>query len=100
MAGLALSLLHASCSTRDVEPVASSAAPLTVAPNYQAEGWNMHYADAVAAKDPGSGLWRWLVAYDNCSSLNPAAGNLQCDEQFSPNRAGLVGWAYSTDLTG
>ena len=60
-------LIMSRCSNLDSEPTASNSAAITVQPNYPAVLFNMHYADAVSATDPGTFTSHWLVAYDNCS---------------------------------
>jgi len=88
-------LIMSRCSNLDSEPTASNSAAITVQPNYPAVLFNMHYADAVSATDPGTFTSHWLVAYDNCSRSTPGVGYLQCDPNY-----GWIGWSVSSDITG
>lgn len=63
----------AACTSDTSEHTGRSTAAFSVAigPNVPAVLMNMHYASVVAAKDPGAGVWHWVVAFDNISDGTP-----------------------------
>jgi len=91
-------LIGIACSTVSDAPIGSSSEALlglTLGTNYPVALANMHYASVLSAKFPGTGIWHWVVAFDNLSFDQPLVGFIGNNDKVN-----LMGWNYSSTLTG